>query len=75
LQTGWGLKWPIVAYDDEFRQALATLKDRTEFCGVLLASFVTIGAGNLPGNVGPNVLVAGVPASVVKVRDGWADAL
>jgi hypothetical protein len=43
---------------------------------VHLASFVTIGPGTVLADLmTPNAVVAGVPASVVKVRDGWLDAL
>ena len=42
-----------------------------------LSSGVVVGAGaTVLGDVmTPNAVVAGVPASVVKVRDGWLDAV
>jgi hypothetical protein len=43
---------------------------------VHLASLVIIGPGTVPADVTtPNTVSAGVPAFVVKVRDGWVDAL
>jgi serine acetyltransferase len=43
---------------------------------VHLASFVTIGPGTVLADLMTlSAVVAGVPASVMKVRDGWLDAL
>lgn len=44
---------------------------------VTIASGVVIGAGStvLADVLTPNAVVVGAPASVVKVRDGWLDAL
>jgi DNA-binding CsgD family transcriptional regulator/energy-coupling factor transporter ATP-binding protein EcfA2 len=47
VQTGSGLKWPIVARGDELRQALAALDDNTEFQGVALVGDSGVGKSTL----------------------------
>jgi DNA-binding CsgD family transcriptional regulator/energy-coupling factor transporter ATP-binding protein EcfA2 len=47
VQTGNGSKWPIVARDDQFRQALAALEDGVEFQGVALVGDSGVGKSTL----------------------------
>lgn len=47
VQTETASKWPIVARDDEFRQALAALDDGSEFRGVALVGASGVGKSTL----------------------------
>ena len=47
MQIESGSKWPIVARDDELRQALAALEDDAEFHGVVLVGDSGVGKSTL----------------------------
>ena len=47
MQTGSRSEWPIVARDDELRQALAALEDDAEFQGVALVGDSGVGKSTL----------------------------
>ena len=68
-----GSKWPIVARDDVFRQALAALDERAEFQGVALVGDSGVGKSTLARALAHTVEAAGLtPQFMLGTQTGRA---